>query len=56
MRTHSRAEPRAVTTLLVTLLLSSVVPVALSQQEDPSWLPVNLVYTGDVHGKFEPCG
>ncbi len=56
MTTNSRADLRAVTTALVTLLLLSSVPVALSQQTDPSWQPVNIVYLGDVHGKFEPCG
>lgn len=40
----------------IAALLLSAVPAALSQKSDPSWLPVNIVYIGDVHGKFEPCG
>ncbi|MBK6898834.1 MAG: hypothetical protein IPH09_06070 [bacterium] len=56
MRNLPRAELRAVTTALVTLLLMTSVPAALSQQADAGWLPVNIVYIGDVHGKFEPCG
>jgi hypothetical protein len=53
---QSRTDLRAATKMLVALLLLSSVPAALSQQSDPSWLPVNIVYIGDVHGKFEPCG
>lgn len=56
MRNQSRAELRAVKTALATLLLLTSVPVALSQQADAGWRPVNIVYIGDVHGKFEPCG
>ncbi|MDO9694036.1 MAG: hypothetical protein Q7W56_04845 [Candidatus Latescibacteria bacterium] len=55
MNTTSRTSRRAVTAAIAALLLSAV-PAALSQQTDPSWLPVNIVYIGDVHGKFEPCG
>jgi len=56
MRTNTSTERRAATTMLVSLLLLSSVPVALSQQTDAGWLPVNIVYIGDVHGKIEPCG
>jgi RNA:NAD 2'-phosphotransferase (TPT1/KptA family) len=51
----SSAGRRAVMAAIAALLLSAV-PAALSQKSDPSWLPVNIVYIGDVHGKFEPCG
>lgn len=54
-RRTSRSGRSAVTAAIAVLLLSAV-PAALSQQSNPNWLPVNIVYIGDVHGKFEPCG
>ncbi|MDO9173032.1 MAG: hypothetical protein Q7W29_14500 [bacterium] len=56
MHIEPRAGLRAAATTVVALLLLSSVPVALSQQSAPDWRPVNIVYIGDVHGKFEPCG
>lgn len=56
MHIEPRTGLRAAATMVVALLLLSSVPVALSQQSGPGWRPVNIVYIGDVHGKFEPCG
>ncbi len=47
----------AVLAALAAALAATAAPLAGSgQKTDPSWVPVTLVYEGDVGGKIEPCG
>jgi hypothetical protein len=45
----------ALLTLLALWLCAGALPV-LAQEAAESWLPVTIVYNGDVQGKIEPCG
>lgn len=45
----------ALLALLALWFLTGALPAA-AQEATENWLPITIVYIGDVQGKIEPCG
>ena len=53
---RTRASKALMLALLAAVSAGLSAPARARAAAEGDWLPVTIVYTGDVNGKVEPCG